>query len=113
MVALPCRATISEDLFLPITSATLSRDFTHNLKTKSRERMNMNSNLHRLVYCSRNLIQGNSLEVAAELKQILAVSRVNNTRDPRHSEVTVIECGPATARDFPGMVYGFHRKSGS
>ena len=44
----------------------------------------MNSNLHKLVYCSRNLIRGNHAEVTAELQSILAKSRENN---PRH-EVT-------------------------
>lgn len=104
----------------------------------------MNSNLHRLAYCSRNLIKGNDLEVVAELKQILAISRRNNTRvgvtgallynsgtfaqvlegplasieqifeaiqrDPRHSEVTVVECGTAAERDFPEWSMAFTGK---
>ena len=40
----------------------------------------MNSNLHKLVYCSRNLIGGNSSEVTAELQHILSKSRENNPR---------------------------------
>ena len=38
----------------------------------------MTSNLHKLVYCSRNLIRGNQADVTAELQSILAKSRENN-----------------------------------
>ena len=39
-----------------------------------------NSNLHKLVYCSRNLISGTRAEVATELQSILASARTNNLR---------------------------------
>ncbi len=37
--------------------------------------------LHRVLYCSRNTISGSAADIAAEVRQILAVSRVNNARD--------------------------------
>ncbi len=37
--------------------------------------------LFRLVYCSRNLIDGPRESVAAELDRIMAISRANNARD--------------------------------
>ena len=37
--------------------------------------------LHRVLYCSRNLIPGTSETVAADIRSILAVSRRNNARD--------------------------------
>lgn len=37
--------------------------------------------LHRLLYCSRNTIPGAIEAVAAEVRGILAISRVNNARD--------------------------------
>ena len=101
----------------------------------------MNSDLYNLVYCSRNRIRGNNAEMAAELQNILASSRVNNSRagitgallynagnfaqilegplsaiertfeviqrDPRHSEVTVIQSGRTTARQFPEWSMAF------
>ena len=39
----------------------------------------MNTNLYRLVYCSRNRIQGSNAEVTAELQTILASARKNNS----------------------------------
>ncbi len=101
----------------------------------------MNTNLYRLVYCSRNRIQGCSAEVSAELQTILASARKNNSalgitgallynagnfaqvlegplgaverifeviqRDSRHSEVTVVQIGPAPTRDFPEWSMAF------
>ncbi len=40
----------------------------------------MNTDLYKLVYCSRNLIRGNHAEVAAELQNILASARRKNAR---------------------------------
>ncbi len=40
----------------------------------------MSNNLYRLVYCSRNRIQGSTADVAAQLQDILASSRRNNPR---------------------------------
>ncbi len=37
--------------------------------------------LHRVLYCSRNIIPGAIEAVAADVRGILAVSRVNNARD--------------------------------
>ena len=37
--------------------------------------------LHRVLYCSRNLIPGAAEAVAAEVRGVLAVSRMNNARD--------------------------------
>jgi len=37
--------------------------------------------LHRVLYCSRNLIPGTPEAVAADIRSILATSRRNNTRD--------------------------------
>lgn len=37
--------------------------------------------LHRVLYCSRNIIPGALEAVAADVREILAVSRVNNARD--------------------------------
>ena len=101
----------------------------------------MKNDLYRLVYCSRNRLQGTDAEVTAELQGILASSRKNNPRlnvtgallynagnfaqvlegsldaiqrifeiiqrDPRHSEVTVVESGPAAERDFPEWAMAF------
>ena len=41
----------------------------------------MSANLFRLVYCSTNTISGDQSDPAAEIAQILAVSRANNARD--------------------------------
>ena len=101
----------------------------------------MTTKLYRLVYCSRNRIQGSKSEVTAELQSILASSRKNNPskgltgallytagnfaqvlegplesveqtfeviqRDPRHSEVTVVQSGPTPSRDFPEWSMAF------
>jgi hypothetical protein len=40
----------------------------------------MNSNLYRLVYCSRNRIRGTAEEVNDQIRNILASSRTNNAR---------------------------------
>lgn len=40
----------------------------------------MSSNLHRLVYYSRNLIGGDRDDIAEHIEQILRTSRTNNTR---------------------------------
>ncbi len=105
--------------------------------------------LHRVLYCSRNLIPGDagaisgamSGAVAADIRGILAASRRNNARDgitggllfsqgcfaqvlegpldalertferiqcdERHSDVTVLQSGPITARDFPDWSMAF------
>jgi len=39
----------------------------------------MDKHLHRLVYCSRNRIQGSDAEIQAELESILASARKNNS----------------------------------
>ena len=39
----------------------------------------MNTNLHKLVYCSRNRIKGTEAEVEKELQSILASARKNNS----------------------------------
>jgi len=41
---------------------------------------NMNTELYRLVYCSRNRIRGTEAEVTSEIQQILRSSRDNNAR---------------------------------
>jgi hypothetical protein len=97
--------------------------------------------LHRVLYCSRNLIPGAPEAVAAEIRSILAISRRNNARggitggllfsegcfaqvlegpldtvesaferiqcDERHSDVTVLQSGPITTRDFPDWSMAF------
>ena len=97
--------------------------------------------LHRVLYCSRNLIPGTPEAVAADIRSILAVSRRNNARDgitggllfsegcfaqvlegpldavegaferiqcdERHGDVTVLQSGPITARDFPDWSMAF------
>ncbi len=97
--------------------------------------------LHRVLYCSRNLIPGDPESVAADIRSILAASRRNNARDgvtgallfsqgcfaqvlegpldavesaferiqcdERHSDVTVLQSGPVTARDFPDWSMAF------
>ncbi len=40
----------------------------------------MEEQLYRLVYCSRNLLQGSLAEITKELEQILVSSRVNNQK---------------------------------
>ncbi|MCJ2135907.1 BLUF domain-containing protein [Methylobacterium sp. J-026] len=92
------------------------------------------TDLYRLVYASKNLVQGPESEVTAQVRQILDASRRNNRdvgvtgalmfnagafaqvlegpragveatferiqRDLRHSDVTVLQCGPAESRGF-------------
>ncbi len=101
----------------------------------------MSNPLYKLVYCSRNRIEGTKAEVNAELQKILASSRTNNPRqgitgallynagnfaqvlegplesiertfemiqrDPRHSEVIVIQSGPSDERHFPEWSMAF------
>ncbi len=95
----------------------------------------MSQDLYKILYCSRNFIEGETTQSDAEISQILATARVNNSRhnvtgallfnsgcfaqvlegprpaiekiferiqqDPRHGDVTVLECGDAETRDFP------------
>ncbi len=95
----------------------------------------MNNALYKILYCSRNLIEGEQAQSDAEISHILATARTNNSRrnvtgallfnagcfaqvlegprsaieqiferiqrDPRHSDVTVLESGDASERDFP------------
>lgn len=92
------------------------------------------SDLYRLVYASKNLIQGTDEEILREVTQILEASQRNNVPvevtgalmfnagafaqvlegpqqgvedtferiqcDPRHGDVTVLQCGPTGARSF-------------
>ncbi len=94
----------------------------------------------RIVYCSRNRMHGSPDEVAQQIQDILAKSRVNNRkvdvtgallynagsfaqvlegplaavegrfeviqRDTRHSDVTVIEIGPISDRQFGNWSMG-------
>ncbi len=107
----------------------------------------MNSNLYRLVYCSRNRLQGGELDVTREIQHILATARANNAkigisgalmyndgnfaqilegplasiehifekiqRDPRHSEITVVQSGRASERLFPAWSMAFAGTSGT
>ena len=97
------------------------------------------SDLYRLVYASKNLLQGS--DVASEVLQILEVSQRNNAKvdvtgallfnkgafaqvlegprhkvestferiqqDPRHGEVTVLQCSPVDERGFPSWSMAF------
>ena len=99
------------------------------------------SDLYRLVYASKNLLQGSDAEIAQEVSQILAASQRNNDRvgvtgalmfnagafaqvlegpqqgvestferiqcDPRHGDVTVLQCGPAESRSFANWSMAF------
>lgn len=99
------------------------------------------SDLYRLVYASKNLLQGTDAEIAQEVSQILAASQRNNDRvgvtgalmfnagafaqvlegpqqgvestferiqcDPRHGDVTVLQCGPAESRSFANWSMAF------
>ena len=99
------------------------------------------SDLYRLVYASKNLLQGTDAEVAEAVSQILAASQRNNAKvgvtgalmfnagafaqvlegpqqgvestferiqcDPRHSDVTVLQCGPAEGRSFTNWSMAF------
>lgn len=95
----------------------------------------MDSSVYRILYCSRNLIEGTDGQRDKEIANILATARANNSkqevtgallfnagyfaqvlegprthiekvfeqiqRDPRHTDVTVLENGKAELRDFP------------
>ena len=99
------------------------------------------TDIHRLVYTSRNLLQGTDPERAAVVAQILATSQRNNgkigvtgallfnsgsfaqvlegpraaveatferiQRDPRHSDVSVLQCEPVESRGFPNWSMAF------
>ena len=99
------------------------------------------SDLYRLVYTSRNLVDGGEEEQKAAIAGLLAVSKRNNARvgvtgallfnggsfaqvlegsraaveatferiqrDPRHSDVSVLQCEPVAARGFPNWSMGF------
>jgi hypothetical protein len=99
------------------------------------------SDLYRLVYASKNLLQGPEEEVMAAVRQILDASQRNNRevgvtgalmfnagafaqvlegprrgveatferiqRDLRHSDVTVLQCGPAESRGFTNWSMAF------
>ena len=99
------------------------------------------SELYRLVYTSRNLLDGGEEEQKAAIAGLLAVSKRNNARvgvtgallfnggsfaqvlegsraaveatferiqrDPRHSDVSVLQCEPVAARGFPNWSMGF------
>ena len=99
------------------------------------------SDLYRLVYASKNHLQGSDAEIAQEVSQILDASQRNNARvgvtgalmfnagafaqvlegsqqgvestferiqcDPRHGDVTVLQCGPAESRSFTNWSMAF------
>jgi FtsZ-binding cell division protein ZapB len=99
------------------------------------------SDIYRLVYTSRNLLEGGEEEQKAAIAGLLAVSKRNNARvgvtgallfnggsfaqvlegsraavettferiqrDPRHSDVAVLQCEPVAARGFPNWSMGF------
>jgi len=99
------------------------------------------SDLYRLVYASKNLLQGPEAETAPAIQQILEASQRNNAkvgvtgalmfndgafaqvlegprrgveetferiqRDPRHGDVTVLQCGPAESRGFANWSMAF------
>ncbi|GJD97819.1 BLUF domain-containing protein [Methylobacterium iners] len=99
------------------------------------------SDLYRLVYASKNLLQGSDAEIAQEVSQILEASQRNNTKvdvtgalmfnagafaqvlegpklgvehtferiqcDPRHGDVTVLQCGPVENRCFSNWSMAF------
>ena len=99
------------------------------------------SDIYRLVYTSRNLLEGGEEEQRAAIAGLLAVSKRNNARvgvtgallfnggsfaqvlegsraaveatferiqrDPRHSDVAVLQCEPVAARGFPNWSMGF------
>nr|USU31001.1 BLUF domain-containing protein [Methylobacterium sp. OTU13CASTA1] len=101
----------------------------------------MMGDLYRLVYASKNLLQGTDAEIAQAVSQILAASQRNNTGvdvtgalmfnagafaqvlegpqrgvettferiqcDPRHGDVTVLQCGPAENRSFTNWSMAF------
>ena len=99
------------------------------------------SDLYRLVYTSRNHLEGGEDEQKAAVAGVLAVSKRNNARvgvtgallfnsgsfaqvlegsrtavettferiqrDPRHSDVAVLQCEPVASRAFPNWSMGF------
>jgi hypothetical protein len=99
------------------------------------------SDLYRLVYASKNLLQGSEAEMISAVRQILEASRRNNMgvdvtgalmfnagafaqvlegprrgveatferiqRDPRHGDVTVLQCGPTESRSFANWSMAF------
>ena len=99
------------------------------------------ADIYRLVYTSRNLLQGTDDERVAVVAQILATSQRNNAkvdvtgallfnsgsfaqvlegprvaveatferiqRDPRHSDVSVLQCEPVESRGFPNWSMAF------
>lgn len=99
------------------------------------------SDLYRLVYASKNLLQGSDAEIAAAVSQILDASRRNNAGvavtgalmfnagafaqvlegpregventferiqcDPRHGDVTVLQCGLVESRTFTNWSMAF------
>ena len=99
------------------------------------------SDLYRLVYASKNLLQGSDAEIAEAVSQILAASQRNNATvdvtgalmfnagafaqvlegpqqgvestferiqcDPRHGDVTVLQCGSAESRSFANWSMAF------
>lgn len=99
------------------------------------------TDLYRLVYASKNLLQGPEAGVTAEVRQILDASQRNNEavgvtgalmfnagsfaqvlegpragveatferiqRDLRHSDVTVLQCGPTESRGFANWSMAF------
>ncbi|MFC6773320.1 BLUF domain-containing protein [Methylobacterium gregans] len=99
------------------------------------------SDLYRLVYASKNLLQGSEAEIAEAVSQILAASQRNNAAvgvtgalmfnagafaqvlegpqdgveatferiqcDPRHGDVTVLQCGVVESRTFANWSMAF------
>lgn len=99
------------------------------------------SDLYRLVYASKNLLQGSEAEIAGAVSQILAASQRNNAEvgvtgalmfnagafaqvlegpkdgveatferiqcDPRHGDVTVLQCGVVESRTFANWSMAF------
>ncbi|AWN36002.1 BLUF domain-containing protein [Methylobacterium radiodurans] len=99
------------------------------------------SELYRLVYASKNLLQGSEAEIAEAVSQILAASQRNNAAvavtgalmfnagafaqvlegpregvettferiqcDPRHGDVTVLQCGSVEERTFVNWSMAF------
>jgi hypothetical protein len=105
------------------------------------------SDLYRLVYASKNFLQGSDAEIAQAVAQILEASQRNNARagvtgalmfnagafaqvlegpqegvegtferiqcDPRHGDVTVLQCGPVERRGFESWSMAFVGQSES
>ena len=99
------------------------------------------SDLYRLVYASKNLLQGSDAEIAKAVSQILIASQRNNATvdvtgalmfnagafaqvlegpqqgvestferiqcDPRHGDVTVLQCGSVESRSFANWSMAF------